>query len=913
MFLNNLLEYVNNEKIIKDAIPNANLEFEIKVLLDPRIKTPLFITNRNVEENYIDNIKNIVRNALQYGDSKISQSINFIHTYSNKSQSTTNNKSGMFVKQLIFNDGIQDKSKRRYYNKKSLVTPIYLVSDDLYQPAYKLSVNIETDQPDDINQFDIVRFRLRYSIIFTTKELKNWTLDLTLVKETRNLSIEQLKYTRDKLFATNINNNNFIENVDWENTDRIELELEYNNTSNKEIQIEHISQLDKLWQILQSKKKTYTDCVCKIAQIIKPNHLDKFKSGYFGLKQLGSNPIELTKKSYNQNIRANIGSFILTEKIDGIRTMLMIYPQKGECHIINKKYKYMDIPIIPNIKEDLIILDTEEYTIDADQTQNYYVFDCIWYGKNVSNMVYYSQLDEDRMEYIEKSIDLYDFLISKHFVYLTPDDYSYQINEFYELVTKLSYDTDGFIFISKGHNYNNTLNSKWKPIEKMTIDFVAKKCPSFLLGINPYITKENKTLYLLFVGVRSDEYKKLGLKKLKKYEKIFKKVQYSDHYFPLQFSPSSDPYAYLFWSENDNLDGSIIELTRASIDNQQGQPIDNEWKLFKIRDDRKIDMERKTYYGNYFKIAEYIWMNYNNPLTLTNLTESSTTKQGYFQEDDNKQYTHLRKFNNFVKNILIQKYANNFEIKWVIDLASGKGQDLFKYIECGIKNILMIDTDNLALSEVITRKYSYIGDKNNKNLSKIFIKQLDLLESYKKNLLEIQTSRFGVPPDGVSLVVCNLAMHYLIPNKQKIQNFIGLLNKLLEPGGVFIFTSFNGQKIFNLLENGNWERKNGNKLMYSIKKKYISTEFTGINQKIDVLLPFSNGEYYTEYLINIELLNEELEKKKIILVSECSFDIYLKNFKQNKPHFYNSLTKNDIEFISLYNFYIYKKPKKARR
>lgn len=79
------------------------------------------------------------------------------------------------------------------------------------------------------------------------------------------------------------------------------------------------------------------------------------------------------------------------------------------------------------------------------------------------------------------------------------------------------------------------------------------------------------------------------------------------------------------------------------------------------------------------------------------------------------------------------------------------------------------------------------------------------------------------------------------------------------------------------------------------------------------MLPFSNGKYYTEYLINDEILCEELEKKKILFVIKDSFDIYIDKFKKAKPHFHNSLTNDDIEFISLYNFYIFHKADKSRR
>lgn len=917
MFLQNLLNYVNNLKEQRTTgnqhTAGEHMELEIKILLDPRIKTPAFVKLDNDLQSAITTIQKLVKNANQYGTADISQTINFIKT----------EKTHMFVKQLFFNNGVQDKNRKQYYIKKSIVPPVYLISESLNQPSYKFSINTETEQQTDINKFDITRFRMRYSISFNTEELKDWKLDLTLVKETTNQSLDQMKQIRDELFATNITKDTFLEKADWNNVDRIELELEYINP-NKPISIEHISHLDQLWQILNTNQRTYTDCIYQIAQIIKPNLLDKFKSGYFGLKQLGANPIELTKKDYITNVLPDINNFILTEKIDGIRSMLILYPQKGECHIINKQYNKVVLQkskpqinsIIINSEciDDLIILDTEEYTV-ANKT-SYYVFDVIWYNKNVSNLPFAIGL-ENRLEYIKKAVNQYNFLKSKHFIHLNANDYPIQIQQFNDTLPTLPYKNDGLIFISKDANYTKTVNMKWKPISKMTIDFVAKLCPPFLLGINPYINKDGKTLYLLFVGIRSDEYHKLGVKKIKNYEKIFKNIQYNDQYFPIQFSPSSDPYAYLFWSENSTLDGHIVELTR----------INNNWQLYKIRYDRKIDMDRKTYYGNYFKYAEYIWMNYQNPLTLENLSSITQEDMGYFREDNNSQYTYVRKFNNFVKNNLNQlynkKYTNNIKnegISWVIDLASGKGQDLFKYIEYKINNILMIDIDNMSLMEVINRKHNYITNVHINHKTNIFIKQLDLSESFTKNVSAIHESRFGISTDGVPLIVCNFALHYLIPTKKKIQNFVGLLNKLLESGGIFIFTAFNGKKVFDLLEksdNGVWERpvydSKNDKLLYSIKKKYNGSKFTGINQKIDVLLPFSNGKYYTEYLINTELLTGELEKKKIVLVAEDTFDIYLDKFKEAKPHFHKYLTNSDKEFISLYSFYVFHKQNKTRR
>ena len=74
-----------------------------------------------------------------------------------------------------------------------------------------------------------------------------------------------------------------------------------------------------------------------------------------------------------------------------------------------------------------------------------------------------------------------------------------------------------------------------------------------------------------------------------------------------------------------------------------------------------------------------------------------------------------------------------------------------------------------------------------------------------------------------------------------------------------------------------------------------------------MLLPFSNNNYYTEYLININLLNLELSKRKIDLIVDDSFDKYLDKYKNEQLYKYKSMTEIDKEYISLYHYYIYNK------
>jgi hypothetical protein len=329
MALESVSTFINNLCVDNDR---SSIEVELKLLLDNRIKTPNFILN--LESYGLSYILNLLTYSKSIGDLKVEQTINFIHTFASYND-------GMYIKQLVFVDGVQNKLKKNYYIKKSMIQPIYMVSNT-NTPSYKLGVCMETKTENNDNlEFNIVRFRNRNSIVFY--DIPEWRLDITYVKESSMSDINILTKMKDDTFA------NKLCNMDWTNASKIEVEFEYIGHVNK-FNISNILDIDSIINsAVQSTQffkninisKTYIDCICEIASILKPNILHKFQNGYFGLKQMGSNPIELTKKEYQLNIIPNINNFIITEKIDGIRSMILLYPSLGECYIININKVYI--------------------------------------------------------------------------------------------------------------------------------------------------------------------------------------------------------------------------------------------------------------------------------------------------------------------------------------------------------------------------------------------------------------------------------------------------------------------------------------------------------------------------------------------------------------------------------------------
>ncbi|NBV29418.1 hypothetical protein EBS02_10500, partial [bacterium] len=267
----------------------------------------------------------------------------------------------------------------------------------------------------------------------------------------------------------------------------------------------------------------------------------------------------------------------------------------------------------------------------------------------------------------------------------------------------------------------------------------------------------------------------------------------------------------------------------------------------------------------------------------------------------------VRSYNSYVKSYLLEtiinpKLSDKNNTEWIIDLASGKGQDLARVNNLEFKNGLFLDNDKNALLELINRKYN-LRTNQQKNM-KIFTQEINLITNYKDIIKKLD--KFNINKDSIDVMICNFAIHYIIANDENLMNLIKLLYHYLKPNGRFIFTCFNGEKIFKLLEKSNeWNLYENDYKKYSIKKLYTSQSLTNTGQKIDVLLPFSKQTYYTEYLMNIEYITNVFNDNEFTTEISESFSCLLDNFKDNK--IYNSLSKQDKEFIDLYQYVIIKK------
>ncbi len=844
-----------------------------------------------------------------------------------------------YIRKLIFEKSI--KVSDTFHQKSSLSRPVIV-------PGYiKCSIGLAKESPQEsfsTQPSAIVRFKTRISFDILPPSSSgtnqpSWRVDLTAVKQDKLQAVgESLKSLQKTLFPPDLSLDNFQNNLDLMN--QFEIEIEHIGTD-KNIQPADIYFLiNKMQQLVNPSHITeaeYQSEIYHIAEyIIHDNYLLKQFRNDARLKRLSNQAMTLIKSTYYDQIYPPIG-FLLTEKADGIRCFVSIGPES--CKLITSAALYTlnssltqsaahsKLPAKNSSYNGDIIADCElirpaqdqsQTTLDAAIPESFslLLFDCIVLnGRNISN-----DGIEERIKVLPEVAAKINNIVGweaakpKKYIQLggNAEQMAAAFREIYE--AKYPYKIDGLILSEPSKPYIETKNYKWKSYEHTTIDFLAIKCPQKVLGIKPFILKPSMTLYALFVGIDHSMREHLGLLLLPQYKSFFPDMEtHSGNYYPVQFCPSSDPYAYLYYHADKEpaIDHKIVEMRK----NKEGS-----WELVRVREDRKME---KRYYGNDFKIAELTYINYIDPFELENLWKPSIR---YFSKDVSDIYQSINKYNRFVASLILKEHIA--DARRIIDLASGRGADLHRYEELGIEDALFIDIDQTAIAELIRRKLSYRDQAKAFRAKRLQGKrggENDALQPIPRHKLSVHTlvadlkkphelypliDQFDFVPKTVDGIVCNFAFHYLCDTIEHIHGILDFVAKMLRVGGLFIFTVFDGQKVFDMIHNlaqgETWKVIQDNNTKFSITKKYAGNKLSQAGQTISVLLPFS-GEAYDEPLCNIHYVISAAKKLGLELVLNRSFITHLDAFKTARPDLFNGLTSDDKSYIDLYSYVILRK------
>jgi hypothetical protein len=871
-------------------------------------------------------------------------------------------------------------------------------TDDLEENQYEIYNKTR------LNNYDIKKYNIRCSfshekllnkdeiVKFQNKDMKNFRY-----KERWSIKIPENFFNKEKdnnleLFKIDFtivkqeNGKKFSDSNVLEKSPVYEIEIEYigkDNINNNQLIIKYLFLLVKnVLQVIQNSDN-----------IISVNENEKIKSNYKKLTHqdtkiefIGKNPITLGLIHINELRFKNGMDYVVTDKADGER-ILLFKSDNNNAYFIDRNREFHNMGTIDDIPNNTII--DGEYLVED---RIYLAFDVLFWngesyipvnkndktGKNLEDRLYnikdknfvivspfgtYKNIYIATKKYIgfneilnEENLD--DKNIFKWSAeFWKNKDINGDVRNTIEINGKnISYELDGLIYTPRGlyppiHS-RATWNEeyKWKPPHLNTIDALIKfkfKNNSNEIDKKHLISDGNYINYriiYIYIGKRING----------NYEPA--------PFYPIRGSQIENSNAHIAEIQV-NKDGNVVgkldnrivrNNTIVELSYNKNEP-KWKWSVLRTRIDKTEAYENGfKQYGNDEKVANSIWESIHEEINYQMITgeiDIQDAKEFYgIKSLRGDKRVALQHFHNLeIKNKLIKKSIKKGNK--VLDFACGKGGDLFRFNETYPSLYIGIDVDfngilkaqHLLESPKIQNKENYKFLCGNLKET-IYLKNKDINIEFGKvnkcdNSLEIQ-NYFHKKMYEFDVVSCQQAIPFMCESKNTFKLFILNIIDNLKIGGYFIATFFDGQKVYNLLDDISKEKsykKENDKINWTLTKLYKSNSslFKKFNddsikidnnviknsfgKKINVSSSFWGNRFHTEYLVNFNVINVLFNIAKLQLISDeeaneifglssstNTFDKLYENYiKDNDKR--KKMTDEEKEFSFLNRYVIYKK------
>ncbi len=219
-------------------------------------------------------------------------------------------------------------------------------------------------------------------------------------------------------------------------------------------------------------------------------------------------------------------------------------------------------------------------------------------------------------------------------------------------------------------------------------------------------------------------------------------------------------------------------------------------------------------------------------------------------DKNTKEYNLFASWN--VKYLLLQNSLNylksvNKNTYSLLDLASGRGNDINRWIKLGIKRVIGIELSKEQMLEAIRRTKKHLI-----NISYINGSMTDV------NLIRNTLNKYN-NGNKFDIITNNFALNQIFNSEENINNFFKVISLSLNDESLFIGTATDGDMLEFLFKlNENYDCK-----LYSIKKVYNDTDkFKKYKFKINT--PYFNDDYIEEYIINKQKFLDYAHKYDLI-------------------------------------------------
>jgi mRNA (guanine-N7-)-methyltransferase len=273
----------------------------------------------------------------------------------------------------------------------------------------------------------------------------------------------------------------------------------------------------------------------------------------------------------------------------------------------------------------------------------------------------------------------------------------------------------------------------------------------------------------------------------------------------------------------------------------------------------------------------------------------------------------LRTFHNNIKKTLIESISNLYRLTHkpeinCLDIAVGRGGDLYKWNSANIKNVFGFDKSRDSIESInpfnqgaIERYSKSTGLKVNVEFAvgdavQPTVELINTLSSFMK--------RNNI--NGFEIMSCQFALHYFFQSETALRNMFQIFGQFVKKGGYFFGTTVDGKKVTELL--GSTSSFNSKLLTITKKfksinprKPYGNQYIFKINDSVDQGNYFNTMGESVEYLVNLEQFKAIASEYKFV-------PVYL-NFFEPIPGKNNAYTTSPdfVSFDDIYNL----SPKKS--
>jgi hypothetical protein len=519
--------------------------------------------------------------------------------------------------------------------------------------------------------------------------------------------------------------------------------------------------------------------------------------------------------------------------------------------------------------------------------------------------------------------------------------------------------------VVKNYKYTWKNSFKWKPPEFNTIDFLVKIKQIGKKDDVEYLeTEQSYNILNLYVGYNEKKSGYLNPQKIL-FEEILKVPTESD-YSAVLFTPTNpvDPLAHICY-----VPLVLDTVGEYKMFTEQKEVIENEtviefryehnkdrrlsWIPMRIRYDKTEDYKQGKSFGNAYHVANSNWRTIHNPVTKELITsdtevtiEDCEDADVYYNTNDMSEYKtqNLKTFHNrYIKSMLIDVVSKPGDL--LIDFAVGKGGDINKWNSNKLKFVLGIDIskDNIhnpkdgVCARFINLKkdwrktinglfiygdssklidngdFATNDDKQEETISKFVIDQVMGKTPKKERFGKYIEKLYNVAGGLFDIGSIQFAIHYMFKDKVSVNSFAKNCSDMVKPGGYFIGTCYDGEKIFKLLSTV--EKDNASELyidekkVWAVIKKYDKETFTkhdSLGYTIGVYQESIN-KVLDEYIVHFDYLKEIMGQYGFIPESPTKDIPAIDSFER----FYGTsgIKMNEQEKIIsfLNNYFIFKK------